>query len=104
MALWIMSMVVIGVWEVFAAEQGSREVHRNAVVVSVTTQADDAGVQVRTLVVSIPEKHDELTFAIPASNKELFDAVGTLQKGDKIVVALIVGNGKSQLRAFAKAK
>jgi hypothetical protein len=63
-----------------------------------------AGAPSRTLVISIPEKHDELTFTIPASSKELFEAAGKLQKGDKIVAAVIVGNGKPQLREFAKAK
>jgi hypothetical protein len=94
----------LGFAGLFAIEQGPREVHRNAVVVSVTTQATEAGGQSRVLVVDIPDKHDTLTFTIPSTNKELFEAVGGLHKGDRIVVAIVLEDGKYRLREFARAK
>jgi hypothetical protein len=88
----------------FVAAEKAAEKHLNAVVVSVTTEEAEGGGQVRVLTVSIPEKNDELKFTIPSSDKELFEAAGKLQKGDKLVVAVIFEDGKYRLREFAKAK
>ena len=54
--------------------------------------------------INIPEKNDTLTFTVLSTDKENFEKAGTLKEGDKIVVALITGDGKPRLREFAKAK
>ena len=102
LAAWV--AVGLGFAGLFAAEPGARELHLNAVVLSMTTEATQAGEQVRVLKIRIPEKNDDLTFTIPASNKELYEAVGALKKDDKLIVAIVVEDGKQRPREFKKVQ